>query len=205
MKRRSFYVFLAASLAVLIPAPGRFIYGLILILELNFLMLFGTMFYSMFNKLKLNSISTYLTMSCVIGLAVCYKQMINFICPEISLTLGFIFYLVPVSIFFVGYVFSNEKGTLGQRVKVNMIHIITFSIYALIFFLVRDLFGFGTFTFIGANAQIIEIIILPPEKIGVLMFLASIPGALICSSIVLIHHILIRNKFNILRNSEAAE
>ena len=39
MKRRSFYVFLAASLAMLIPAPGRFVYGGFLILELNLLML----------------------------------------------------------------------------------------------------------------------------------------------------------------------
>lgn len=50
MKKRSIYVFLSTSLAMLIPAPGRFVYGFVLVLELLFLMLIGTLSVSFAKK-----------------------------------------------------------------------------------------------------------------------------------------------------------
>ena len=41
MKRRSIYVFVSTALAMLVPAPGRFVYGLVLVLQMNLLMLIG--------------------------------------------------------------------------------------------------------------------------------------------------------------------
>lgn len=204
MKRRSFYVFLAASLAMLIPAPGRFIYGLILTVELNLLMVTGTIFYNIFQRLKLKELSSFATMFIVIAIAVCYKQILNFILPEASLVLGFIIYLLPVSIFFIGYLYSNLQGTVKQRLRINFVHILTFSIYALLFFLFRDILGYGTITYIS-NFSIVEKILIPADTIGVFTVIASIPGALFISSVLLFIHIFIRNKFNILRNAEVAE
>lgn len=205
MKRRSFYVFLAASLAMLIPAPGRFVYGFILSIELIVIMLAGTIANVAFIKLKLNEMTSFATMFVVIGVAVLYKQLLNFLIPEAALALGFIVYLLPVSIFFVGYLYSNTAGTLSQRLRINMVHILTFALYTLIFFFFRDILGFGTITFFNGNHQIVEKVLIPADKLGVLTILASIPGALIISSFVLFHHIVLRNKINIIRNSEAAE
>ena len=39
MKRRSIFAFIALSLAMLIPAPGRFVYGVVLVLQMNLLVL----------------------------------------------------------------------------------------------------------------------------------------------------------------------
>lgn len=205
MKRRSFYVFLAASLAMLIPAPGRFVFGFILSVELILIMLCGTIANVAFIKLKLDEMASFASMFVVIGVTILYKQLLNFLIPEAALALGFVIYLLPVSIFFVGYLYSNNEGALAQRLRVNMVHTLTFALYALLFFLFRDILGFGTITFFNANHQIVEKIIIPADKLGILTILASIPGALLMSSFVLFHHIIFRNKINIVRNSEAAE
>ena len=47
MKKRSIYVLIATILTVLVPAPGRFVYGVALVIELNFVMLIGTVINSL--------------------------------------------------------------------------------------------------------------------------------------------------------------
>ena len=90
----------------------------------------------------------------------------------------------------------------AQRLTLNMLHMLTFSVYVLLFFLIRDLAGYGTFTFFGKGHQIFEKVIISPDNLGFFSLLASIPGALIFSSVLLFIHIFVRNKFDILFNSE---
>ena len=122
--------------------------------------------------------------------------------PEIMLTLGFIIYLMPVSFFIIGYVFSNTDLPLAERLKFNMMHILTFSVYALLFFLLRDLAGYGTFTFFGKNHQIFEKVLILENKTGFFSVFASIPGAMILSSILLFIHIYVRNMIAIIKKTE---
>ena len=202
MKRRSVYFLIASILAMLVPAPGRFVYGVTLILELNLLMLFATLSVSLVKKIKMEELNTVLVLTSIISGAIFFRQIMIMIQPEVMLTLGYLVYLMPVSVFLMGYVFNNMEQTLQERLKLNMLHIFTFSIYALLFFLLRDLAGYGTFTFFGKNHQIYEKIIIPSEYIGIFQILASIPGALILSSLLLFIHIFIRNKFEIVKNAE---
>ena len=202
MKRRSVYFLIASILAMLVPAPGRFVYGVTLILELNLLMLFATLSVSLVKKIKMEELNTVLVLTIIISGAIFFRQIMIMIQPEVMLTLGYLVYLMPVSVFLMGYVFNNMEQTLQERLKLNMLHIFTFSIYALLFFLLRDLAGYGTFTFFGKNHQIYEKIIIPSEYIGIFQILASIPGALILSSLLLFIHIFIRNKFEIVKNAE---
>ena len=202
MKRRSVYFLIASILAMLVPAPGRFVYGVTLILELNLLMLFATLSVSLVKKIKMEELNTVLVLTIIISGAIFFRQIMIMIQPEVMLTLGYLVYLMPVSVFLMGYVFNNMEQTLQERLKLNMLHIFTFSIYALLFFLLRDLAGYGTFTFFGKNHQIYEKIIIPSEYIGIFQILASIPGALILSSLLLFIHIFIRNKFAIVKNAE---
>ena len=55
MKKRSIYVLIATILTVLVPTPGRFVYGAALVIELNFIMLIGTLI----NSLVKNFISGF--------------------------------------------------------------------------------------------------------------------------------------------------
>ena len=202
MKRRSIYVLIATILAILVPSPGRFVYGITLVIELNLLMLTGTLANSLVKKIKLNEMNSLIVMIIIISTAILYRQIMIILQPEVMLTLGFLIYLMPISVFLFGYLFSNKEQPLKERVKLNMFHMLTFSIYAILFFLLRDLAGYGTFTFYGANHQIYEKVLFAPEKTRFFSIFASIPGALILSSILLFIHIYVRNKFEIVRKAE---
>ena len=85
-----------------------------------------------------------------------------------------------------------------------MIHSLTYSVFALLYFLLRDLIGFGTFTFFGKNHQIFEKVIIDSDKLGVGSILASIPGSLILSAILLYVYIFVRNKIDICHKAEVS-
>ena len=202
MKRRSIYLLIATILAILVPSPGRFVYGVTLVLELNILMLIGTLTISLVKQLKLQELNSVIVLIIIISSTILFRQIMIMFQPEIMLTLGFIIYLMPVSFFILGYVFSNTESPLAERLKFNMLHIITFSVYALLFFLSRDLAGYGTFTFFGKNHQIYEKVLIPENKIGFFSVFASIPGAMILSSILLFIHIYVRNMIAIIKKAE---
>ena len=117
---------------------------------------------------------------------------------------GFIIFLIPVSLFMMGYIFSDSEKKLSERLRRNMIHSLTYSVFALLYFLLRDLIGFGTFTFFGKNHQIFEKVIIDSDKLGVGSILASIPGSLILSAILLYVYIFVRNKIDIYHKAEVS-
>lgn len=202
MKRRSIYLLIATILAILVPSPGRFVYGVTLVLELNILMLIGTLSTSLVKQLKLQELNSLIVLVIIISSTILFRQIMIMFQPEIMLTLGFIIYLMPVSFFIIGYVFSNTDLPLAERLKFNMMHILTFSVYALLFFLLRDLAGYGTFTFFGKSHQIFEKVLIPENKTGFFSVFASIPGAMILSSILLFIHIYVRNMIAIIKKTE---
>lgn len=199
---KSLLVYVAAYLAILVPSPGRFVYGFVIMFELFLLTLIGTLINSLINKLKMEEMRTVLLMLVLICFAIFYRQIVAFNYPEIALTLGFIFYLPPVSLFLVGYVFSDLDEKLGIRIKNNIVHILIFFVSGMLFFLFRDIAGYGTITFLGKNHQIYEKVLLNEDGVGIFSFFASIPGAMILSGLILFIHICIKNKFNIIKNAE---
>lgn len=204
MKRRSIYVFLATTLAILVPSPGRFIYGIVLVLELNLLMLVGTASVSLIKKIKMEEMMTVCVIMFLLATTILFRQIFIIFQPEIILTLGFIIFLIPVSLFMMGYIFSDSEKKLPERLRRNMIHSLTYSVFALLYFLLRDLIGFGTFTFFGKNHQIYEKVIIDSDKLGVGSILASIPGSLILSAILLYVYIFVRNKIDIYHKAEVS-
>lgn len=205
MKKRSIYVLIATILTVLVPTPGRFVYGAALVIELNFIMLIGTLINSLVKKIKLEELNTLIILTTIISTTILYRQILILICPEVMLTLGFMIYLIPISVFSFGYLFSNQNEPLAARLKLNMIHILTFSVYVLLYFLLRDLAGYGTFTFFGRAHQIYEKVLISPDNLGFFSILASVPGALILSSILLFIHIFVRNRFEMMGNAEESK
>ena len=205
MKKRSIYVLIATILTVLVPTPGRFVYGVALVIELNFIMLIGTLINSLVKKIKLEELTTLIILATIISTTILYRQILILICPEVMLTLGFMIYLIPISVFSFGYLFSNQNEPLAVRLKLNMVHILTFSVYVLLYFLLRDLAGYGTFTFFGKGHQIFEKVLISPDNLGFFSILASVPGALILSSILLFIHIFVRNRFEMMGNAEESK
>ena len=203
MKRRSIYVFVSATLAMIVPSPGRFVYGLVLILLLNFLMLIGTIANSIVKKFKLQELQSTVIFTFLICGTILFRQLFIMLNPEVVLTLGFVMFLIPVSFFVIGYLFNNYEEPFNKRIKFSFTHSLTFSFYALLIFLIRDIFGYGTITYFGSGLQIVEKILLPEDSLSILSFFASIPGVLILSSVILFFHIISRNKLNIIRNTDS--
>ena len=205
MKRKSTYVFLAAALMMLVLAPGRFVYGVVLVVELNFIVLMGTLSVSLVKKLKLDEIQSVTVIFLMLASTVLYRQIIVLMQPEIVLTLGFLIYVIPLSFYSIGYVFADTEKKLSERLKNNMIQSLMYSIFALLFFLIRDLLGYGTFTFFGTGHQIYEKVIIKAERTGLLSIIASVPGALIFSGVLLSIHTFFRNRTDIIKKAEVSK
>ena len=193
MNRNKPFVYSVAFLSLSIPTPGRFVFGLVLVFELLLLEVFGILSNSLATKLKFNEIRSYFVMLIMISMTILYRQIIAIAYPEIVLTIGFILFFPPVSAYLHYNMFHDIDKPLGQRLKFNIINILKFSLVLLFFFLFRDIAGYGTITFFGSNHRILEKVILNPQKIGIFMFFASIPGALILIGMLIYLFIFFRN------------
>ena len=198
MKQKKSLMYIASFLMLTIPATGRFVYGLTLVIELFFLELLGILINSLVSKLKFNEIRTYFVMFFMIAITILYRQILVLTYTEIALTLGFVLYIPPVSVYLTHTLFTDNEEPLAVRLKANLLITVVFSLIILGFFLFRDVAGYGTFTFFGRNHRIFEKVLFNPDKIGIFTFFASIPGALILTSLIIYLIMFLRNKVRIL-------
>lgn len=197
MKQKKSFMYIASFLALTIPTTGRFVYGFTLILELIILEALGVLLNSLVSKLKLNEIRTYFVMFFMIAITILYRQILVITYTEIALVLGFILYFPPVSVFLTHTLFTEYDEPLAEKMNRNLLATLVFSFFILLFFLFRDVAGYGTFTFFGRNHRVFEKIILNPENVGIFTFFASIPGALVLTSLTIYLFLFLRNKMRI--------
>jgi len=201
MKNRHIYIFIAASLAILVPTPGRFAYGLILVLLLNFMMAFGILFRKLIEILKLEEFQTVLISVFLIFLTIISKNIITFISPVMALVLSFAIFMPPVSAFMIGALYEKTKQPLLDDMYINMKETGYFSIIALLFYTFRDIAGYGTFT-LPCHNGIKEFVLFEGSKLDSLgAFWASIPGALVLVSLLYILFNLLLKKMEIANNT----
>ena len=179
MTKKKMYALITASIALLVPAPGRFAYGLILVVLLMLLVTLGTVFRYWFPKLSLTQLLPALLAVMLISVVVLYKQLIILYAPFTALVMGFTLYLPALSAFVISTVHHPSEQSLAAQVHQNGIVALKFSITALAFFLFRDIFGFGTITF-PTHTGLWELqLIQGADKNYLGTFWASVPGALI--------------------------
>jgi|WetSurMetagenome_2_1015567.scaffolds.fasta_scaffold55086_2 hypothetical protein len=200
MNKKSIYIYIAASLAMIIPAPGRFAIGLVLVVELNFLMVFGTCFRYLLEKMNIGQLAVAILTILLIAATMLFRQVLVLCVPETALQLGFVIYLPTVSSFFIGYMFGNEIGTLAMDLKNYLYHSFSYSLFALLFFLFRDIVGFGTITYISSIGITEKVLF--NRKITILSFFATIPGALVCAAVILIIYVFLINKAQVIERAE---
>lgn len=198
MKQSKSFMYIASFLALTIPVPGRFVFGLTIILELFLLEIMGILLNALVSKLKFEDIRTYFVMFFIVAITILYRQILIFTYTEVALTLGFIIYLPPVSVFLTQTIFSDYEEPLSKKMRTNLLSTFVFSNMILVFFLFRDIFGYGTFTFFGKNHRIFEMIIFNPDKVGIFAFFATIPGALVLTGLTIYLFLFLRNKFRII-------
>ena len=197
MKQKKSFMYIASFLMLTIPTTGRFVFGVTLMFELILLEILGILINSLVTKLKFNEIRTYFVMFFMIAITILYRQILVLTYTEVALTLGFLLYLPPVSVYLTHTLFTDFEEPLAVRLKTNLVSTLLFALMILGFFLFRDVAGYGTFTFFGRNHRIYEKILFNPEKLGIFTFFASIPGALVLTGLTIYMFLLLRNKIRI--------
>ena len=198
MKQKKSFMYIASFLALTIAPTGRFVFGLTLVIELLLLEILGTLINSMVTKLKFEQIRTYFVMFFIIAITVLFRQILILTYTEIALILGFCLYFPPVSIFLTHTLFTENEGPLEIRLKNNILQTLMFSVIILVFYLFRDIAGYGTFTFFGKNHRIFEKVLFNPNRVGIFTFFATIPGALVLTGLMIYLFLFLRNKFRII-------
>ena len=198
MKQKKSFMYIASFLALTIPCTGRFVFGCTLMIELFILEILGILLNSLVTKLKFNEIRTYFVMFFMIAITILYRQILVLTYTEIALSFGFLIYLPTVSVFLTHTLFTDFEESLADRIKANLLSTLMFSISILIFFLFRDIAGYGTFTFFGRNHRIFEKLLFNPNKIGLFTFFASIPGALVLTGLAIYLVLILKNKVRII-------
>lgn len=194
MNKQIYNIFTVISFALLIASPGRFAFGLIICAELFFLAICGLIVSALLEKLNLNQFKSILTIITLIFSTILYKQIIMWLFPLIALQLSFVFYLPAISSYMIGMIYKNDsKIKFSENIKI----ISFFSIFALVFYLIRDILGFGSFTFPTLNG-IFELILFNPKTLSWSVFFASMPGALFLVSVSILIFVCIQKRFNII-------
>lgn len=174
MKKNLYFVFIAASFALLTAAPGRLAYGLPLIIELNLLMAATGAFHAFIKKFEMGTLSDILTVSFILFVTILFKQLLILFSPVIALSLSFCVYIPALSVFLLASVFQSQPAADGKSAQ----NCLWFSLFALLFFLLRDIFGFGTISLPIPNG-IKESCLFNSYDTAFLSFFATIPGALL--------------------------
>ncbi len=200
MKKNLYFVFIAASFALLIAAPGRLAYGLPLIVELNILMAATRAFYSFVKKFDMGGVTDILAVSFIVFLTASFKQLLILFSPVIALTLSFCIYIPALSVFLLASVFQAQGG--GE--KIGFESTFWFSVFALVFFLLRDILGYGTLSLPVPNG-IKESYLFNSYDTAFLSFFATIPGALLVLLLCMSFLLTVQLKMNTIEKAGVAD
>lgn len=201
MKKNLYFVFIAASFALLVAAPGRLAYGLPLIIELNILMAASRAFYSFIKRFDMGSLSDILAVSFIVFLTILFKQVLILFSPVIALTLSFCLYIPALSVFLLASVFqSQQNSSTGGAFESTF----WFSVFALLFFLLRDILGYGTLTLPIPNG-IQESYLFNSYDTAFLSFFATIPGALLILLLCMSFLLTVQLKMNAIEKAGLAD
>jgi len=184
MKNNTILKYIGVSLVLLIPLPGRFCYGLPILFILNFLMIITTLLNKAIYHLELDTLKPVLLIYVLISLTVFLRQILILISPTIALALGFLIYLPCIAILMLGNFFENKYFDLKTSIKSNMTQSGIFTLYALLFFIIREVLGYGTIS-IPSSSGIAKLIIPNFFDFSPFIFFASIPGGLILTGLLL--------------------
>lgn len=200
MNKYGYYIFTAISFALLVAAPGRFAFGIIICAELFFLLFLGLLFSHITKLFKGEELNSIFTVVGLVFATVLYKQIIMWLFPLMALQMSFVFYLPAVTSYMIRVVYGNINSNTKISLIDNAKIIGFFSIFALIFYLIRDIFGYGTFTLPSSNG-LIEKTIFSPDSFSWTTYIASIPGALVLVSFSILFVIFVQNKFKIIERA----
>lgn len=200
MTRKAISLYMAATCAIAIVAPGRLVCGLIIAVELQFLMLFGLLFKAFLRKIKLDNLAQPLMLCFAVYFTIMFKQLLTLIMPELALQLSFVLYLPTISTFTTVFLLEETPMTLKESMKKDLPVSFHFEVYIIMVSFLRDVLGYGTLTLPFADSQL-EYVLFSSERISATSFLATIPGSLVLNALLLSLYLFIEKKGAILKKA----
>lgn len=200
MNRNTVFMYIAVSLVMLVPVPGRLYYGIPVIVVLNLLMVLTTLFSKFMDYMRFYSLKPISILLLMVGITIFFRQLLILYSPVTALTMGFILYMPTVAVLMLGRFFDNRGMHLKVALIGNMKESVFFSIYAFVFFLLRDIVGYGTISF-PVPSGIVKLELPTLSYFSPFTFWASIPGALVLSGLLLAVLSFIRKYCGILERS----
>ncbi|MBQ0052580.1 MAG: hypothetical protein KBT11_11055 [Treponema sp.] len=201
---KEIYYYIASSLAMLVPVPGRFAYGIFVIVLFNIQMVLISMLVHGIEKLNLSVLKNAIISLTLIAITILYKQILTLICPIAALTLGFCIYLPALTSAVIEFFFSDYEKGMKKHLAVTLKKSSKLSACVLVYYLLRDLIGYGTLTLPSWKTLFVLHLPYNPESTQASMFMATIPGSLVFIAILLTFYIIYRKKMEIYRNSKEA-
>ena len=200
MNRNIVFMYIAVSLVMLVPVPGRLYYGIPVIMVLNLLMVLTTLFSKFMDFFKFYTLKPICILLMLVGITIFARQLLILYSPMIALTMGFIIYMPAIAVLMLGRFFDNRGMQLKMALSGNMRESGFFSIYAFVFFLLRDIVGYGTISF-PIPSGIFKLELPTLSYFSPFTSWASIPGALVLSGLLLAALSFIRKYCGILERS----
>lgn len=195
------YYYIASSLAILVPVPGRFAYGLIVLFLFNIQMLFVSLLFHAVEHLSLQVLRNSIFAFVLIASTVLYRQILIIFCPVAALTLGFCIYLPALTSAVIEFFFTEYKKGVKAHVFLTMKKSLAMSAFCLVCFLFRDIVGFGTITFPAWKKILVFHLPYNLNSTGSSVFLATIPGCLVLLSVLLNIYIIFCKKMKTIREN----
>lgn len=200
-ERKKIYFYIAANIAMLIPVPGRLAYAIILLVLFNIQMAVTTLFFHAIHRMNLASMRNALLALLIIALGILYKQIVIMVCPIAALTLSYCIFLPTLTSVIIEFFFLDYEHGVRPHLVVTMKKSCFMTVFNLFFFCIRDIFGYGTLTFPGLGSLVVIHLPYNPMITDAGVFLATIPGSLCLTALLLAVYIVGTKKISILLNS----
>ena len=200
-KNKKIFFYIASNLAFLIPVPGRFAYAFILILLFLLQMIAVTLLFHAIYHMKLQNLRNAILVLTIIALGILYRQLLIIICPIAALVLGYCIFLPTLASVIIEFFFLNYHKGVKIHLLSNLKKSSFMTGFSFFFFLLRDIFGYGTFTLPAWKHIAVFHLPYNPESTGAMVFFSTIPGSLFLVVILLSFYIFLLNKFRILKNA----
>ena len=198
MTNKKLLVYLSTVLASLIPCPGRFAFGILLVIVFNIVFILSSLLDYFFKKLSIAEYSKFFMPLLICSLVTIAYRLIVFFSPIIALQLSFILYIQAFSIYLLFFKF-DEGNVLSVKdvIRTQFFNCACYTVLTLAFTLIRDIFGYGCISFPTPDG-VYSLRLFNVSYFTFMNFFASIPGAaVICAVVisVLLH-------YNSLKNSQ---
>lgn len=179
------YTYLAVSLSLLIPVSGRFAFGIVILLFFNLSVILTVLTIHGIRKFQFEYLKFSLVAFEIIAFTLLFRQITVILCPIIAMSCGFAFFIVAAASVMIPMLFTGCSTLLKEDLLLQLKSSLLISLFCLVFFLFRDIIGFGTVTLpVWQDILVLKIPYLY-DHLNMLSFIGTIPSVLLITGILL--------------------